>query len=91
MLDRITDTFQGHLFDIKHNANTTVARHFASHHMISRPEFTIHIMEYIKMPKFVSMLSTVRNRREMVWMHRVDTLIPNDLNMLNLGVQFGET
>ena len=29
--NRIIDRFQGHMFDIKHNLNTTVARHFGSH------------------------------------------------------------
>ena len=28
--NRITDRFQGHMFDIKHTKNTTVARHFHS-------------------------------------------------------------
>ena len=45
---RQIDRFQGHLFDIKHNANTTVARHLASHQMTSNPEFTINVLEYIK-------------------------------------------
>ena len=59
--NRIIERFQGHLFDIKHNANTTVAIYFASHQVTSNPEFTIYVLEYIKIPKFVSRSNTIRN------------------------------
>ena len=51
---RIIDRFQGHIFDIKHNNNTTVARHFHSHSDHLDPNMTIHILEYISLPKDVS-------------------------------------
>ena len=49
--NRIIDRFQGHLFDIKNNLNTTVARHFGSHIDRTDPNMTIHILEYIRLPK----------------------------------------
>ena len=49
--NRIIDRFQGHIFDIKHNNNTTVARHFGSHRDHIDPNMTIHILEYIRLPR----------------------------------------
>ena len=49
--NRIIDRFQGHIFDIKHNHNTTVARHFGGHKDHVDPSMTIHILEYIRLPK----------------------------------------
>ena len=48
--NRIIDRFQGHLFDIKNNLNTTVARHFGGHNDRTDPNMTIHILEYIRLP-----------------------------------------
>ena len=42
------DRFQGHMFDIKDQSNTTVAGHFASHQDRTDPRITIHILGYIK-------------------------------------------
>ena len=36
--NRIIDRFQGHIFDIKHNNNTTMSRHFYSHNDIWIPK-----------------------------------------------------
>ena len=46
--NRITDRFQGHIFYIRHNNNTTVARHFHSHNNQMDPKMTINILEYIR-------------------------------------------
>ena len=42
--NRIIDRFLGHIFDIKHNNNITVARHFYSHNDYLDPNMTIHIL-----------------------------------------------
>ena len=81
--NRIIDRFQGHLFDIKNNLNTTVARHFGSHSDILDPNMTIHIHEYIRLPKDLPRSSSLRDNRELVWIHRLNTLIPNGLNILD--------
>ena len=81
--NRIIDRFQGHLFDIKNNLNTTVARHFGSHNDRTDPNMTIHILEYIRLPKDLPRSSSLRDNRELVWIHRLNTLIPNGLNILD--------
>ena len=43
--NRTTDIFQGHIFDIKHNNNTTVGRKFHSHRDQTNPSMIIHIHE----------------------------------------------
>ena len=86
--NRIIDRFQGHIFDIKHNNNTTVARHFHSHNDHSNPSMIIHILEYIRFPKDVPRSRSIRDNRELVWIHRWNTLIPNGLNILEWGKWF---
>ena len=81
--NRIIDRFQGHLFDIKNNLNSTVARHFGSHNDRTDPNMTIHILEYIRLPKDLPRSSSLRDNRELVWIHRLNTLIPNGLNILD--------
>ena len=81
--NRILDRFQGHLFDIKNNLNTTVARHFGSHNERADPNMTIHILEYMRLPKDLPRSSSLRDNRELVWIHRLNTLIPNGLNILD--------
>ena len=71
--NRIIDRFQDHLFDIKNNLNTTVARHFGSHSDILDPNMTIHILEYIRLPKDLPRSSSLRDNRELVWIHRLNT------------------
>ena len=86
--NRITDRFQHHIFDIKHKNNTTVARHFHSHHDQTNPSMIIHILEYIRLPRDVPRSKSIRDNRELVWIHRLNTLIPNGLNILDWGKWF---
>ena len=79
----IIDRFQGHIFHIKLNNNTKVARHFHSHSDHLDPNMTIHILEYIRLPKDVPRSNSLRDNRELVWTHRLKTLIPNGLNILD--------
>ena len=79
--NRILDRFQGHIFDIKCNHNTTVARHFGSHRDQLDVNMTIHILEYIRLPKDLPRSNLLRDTRELVWIHRLNTLIPNGLNI----------
>ena len=81
--NRIIDGFQSHIFEIKHNYNTTVARHFESHSDHLDPNMTIHILEYIRLPKDLPRSNSLRDNRELVWIHRLNTLIPNGLNILD--------
>ena len=81
--NRIIDRFQGHIFDIKHNHNTTVARHFESHSDHLDPNMTIQILECIRLPKDLPRSNSLRGNRELVWIHRLNTLIPKGLNILD--------
>ena len=81
--NRIIDRFQGHIFDIKYNNKTTVARHFHSHNDHTHPSMIIHILEYIRLPKDIPRSKSIRDNRELVWIHRLNTLIPNDLNIVD--------
>ena len=87
--NRITDRFQGHIFDIKHNNITTMATHFDSYNDHLDPNMTIHILKFIRFPKDVPRSNSLRDNRELVWIHRLNTLIPNGLNILDWGNQFG--
>ena len=77
-----------HIFDIKHNNNTTVARHFHSHKDQLDPRMTIQILEYIRLPKDIPRSNLLRDNRELVWIHRLYTLIPNGLNISDRGNWF---
>ena len=74
---------KGHTFDIKHNNNTTVARHFYSHNYQTNPSMIIHILEYIRLPRDVPRSKSIRDNRELVWIHRLNTLVPSGLNILD--------
>ena len=81
--NRIIDRFQGHIFNIKHNNNTTVARHFHSHNDQMDPKMSIYILEYIRLPKDLPRSGLLRDNRELVWTHKLKTLIRNGLNILD--------
>ena len=81
--NRIIDRFQDHIFYVKHSNNTTVTRHFESHNDHLDPNMTIHILEYIRLPKDIPRSKSLRNNRELVRIERLNTLIPNGLNILD--------
>ena len=83
--NRIIDRFQGQIFDIKHNNKTKVARHFHSHNDQTNPSIIIHILDYIRLPRDIPRSKSINDNRELVWIHRLNTLIPNGLNILDCG------
>ena len=86
--NRIIDRFQGHIFDIKHNHSTTVGRHFGCYKDYIDPNMTIHILEYIRLPRDLPRSHSLRDSRELVWIHRLNTLIPNGLNIVDCSMRF---
>ena len=48
---------------------------------------TIHILEYIKLPKDLPRSNSLRDSRELVWIHRLNTFIPSGLNIYGLKYQ----
>ena len=81
--NRIIYRFPGHICDIKLSNNTRVARHFHSHKDKLDPRMTIHILEYINLPKDIPRSNSLREKGELVWIHRPNTLILNVLNILD--------
>ena len=67
--NRIIGIFQGQIFDINNTNNTKVARHFHSHRDQLDARMTIHIMEYIKLPKDIPRSNSLRDKRELVWIN----------------------
>ena len=80
---RITDSFQAHIFDIMYLSNTTVARHLASHMKLTDPRMIIHILEYIMLQKDIPRPNLIRDKREFVKIHSLNTFIPNGQNVLD--------
>ena len=81
--NRIIDRFKSHIFYIKHTNSTTVARHFHSHNDQLDPKMTIHILECIKFTRDIPRSNSLRDMMKLVWIHRLNTLIPNGLNILD--------
>ena len=52
---------------------TTVARQFESHSDHLDPNMTIHILEYIRLPKDLPRSNSLRDKRQLVWIHRLNT------------------
>ena len=75
------DRFQGNIFYMKHMSNKTVLRYFAS--QITDPRMTIHILENINFPRNIPRSNSILDQRELIWIIRVNTIIPNDLNILD--------
>ena len=83
--NRITGRFQGQIYDIKHNNNTTVARHFLRGNGQINASMIIHILECIRLPRDVPRSKSIRDNLVLVSIHRLNTLIPNGLNILDWG------
>ena len=81
--NRIIDRFQGHIFNIKHNNKITVARHCHSHNDHTNPSMIIHILEYIRLPRDIPRSKSIRDSMVLVWIHRLNPLIPNGLNIVD--------
>ena len=68
------------MFDITHNNNTTVAIHFQSHNDQTNPSMIIHMLEYIRLPRYILRSESIRDNRGLVWIHKLNTLILNILD-----------
>ena len=85
--NRLLIRFQGHFNDIAHDRDTTVARHLnrcnTEGTILKSNTFTITILSFVPTPP-ESMASKIqRDRLEKRWMHRLITIMPEGLNLMD--------
>ena len=84
--NRLLTRFQGHLNDIVHNRDTTVARHFNScppDNPSLHKGFSISVMCFIPNHPESREARLKRDREERRWMHRLSTITPKGLNLMD--------
>ena len=86
--NRIVDRIGAHFGDIKNaiegtnrQNETTVARHFQAHNDKEFP-LTITVLEFIRAPPDSDLASRLRDQKEKMWISRLNTTIPNGLNVM---------
>ncbi len=86
--NRIVDRIGGHFGDVKNayegkvtQLDKTVARHYQSHSDKNYP-VTITVLEFIKAPPDSVLASKLRDQKEKMWISRLNTMIPNGLNIM---------
>ena len=70
-----------HLSDIRKNKDTTVARHFNLLGHRFDPPLKVFILEFIKCHPESARAAIWRNESELAWMIRLNSFIPNGLNL----------
>ena len=70
-----------HLSDIKHNRDTTVARHFNQLGTITNPPLEVIGLQFIHSHPDSDRAASSRNELEEVWMVRLNSFIPHGLNL----------
>ena len=84
--NRLLTRFQGHHFDIKNQNDTTVSRHFnkcPSSRPASFNGIIISILSFIKNPSNSKAGQLERDREEKRWVHRLATVVPKGLNLMD--------
>ena len=76
------------MIDIKHQCSTTVARHFVSHQDTVDLRLTVHMLRYIRTLIDIPKSNSLRNKRKLVWIHKLNIEIPNGLNIMDCGTGF---
>ena len=83
---RLLTRFQGHHYDIKSQNDTTVSRHFNKCPPLSPALFNgvqISVLSFIKAPADSSAGQTERDREEKRWIHRLQSVVPQGLNLMD--------
>ena len=83
---RLLTRFQGHHFDIKNQNGTTVYRHFnkcPSSQPAGFEGLRISILSFIKSPSNSKDGQFERDREEKRWIHRLATVVPKGLNLMD--------
>ena len=83
---RLITSFQGHYYDIKNHNDTTVSRHFnkcPSSLPTSFGGLEISILSFVKSPANSKAGQMERDREEKRWIHRLATVVPKGLNLMD--------
>ena len=76
--------FNSHYYDINHNTDTTVARHF---NRCPRPQpakfegLSISVLSFIRAPPDTKAGQAERDMEEKRWIHRLSRVCPRGLNL----------
>ena len=85
--NRLLTRFQGHFNDIAHDLDTTVARHLNRCTTTSTTNksttFQITILSFITSPPESAVSKLHRDKLEKRWMHRLKTIMPAGLNLMD--------
>ena len=84
--NRLMTRFQGHMFDITHDNDTTVARHLnrcLKESALSTQSFTIHVATFITQAADSLAARISRDGEERRWMHRLHTITRFGLNLMD--------
>ena len=84
--NKILTRFNSHFFDINHNNDTTVARHF-NRCPPQKPAKTeglcISVLSFIRSPPDTKSAQIERDMEEKRWIHRLSSVVPRGLNLLD--------
>ena len=84
--NKLLTRFQSHHFDIKHNNDTTVARHFNKCPTQNPGKFNgmeISILSFLHPPPSSRASQELRDKEEKRWIHRLSSVVPRGLNLLD--------
>ena len=84
--NKILTRFNSHHYDIQHNSDTTVARHFNKCPRNNPAKFeglVISVLCFIRSPPDTKSGQTERDMEEKRWIHRLSSVVPRGLNLLD--------
>ena len=84
--NKLLTRFNSHYYDIQHNNDTTVARHFNRCPCDNPAKFnglTITILNFIRSPPDTRSGQSERDTEEKRWIHRLSSVVPRGLNLLD--------
>ena len=84
--NKLLTRFNSHHYDISHNSDTTVARHFNKcprHNPAKFEGLIISILSFIRAPPDTKAGQSERDIEEKRWIHILSTVVPRGLNLLD--------
>ena len=84
--NKLLTRFNSHFYDISHNSDTTVARHFNKCPRLKPAMFeglSISILSFIRAPPDTKAGRAERDKEEKRWIHRLSSVVPRGLNLLD--------